>query len=219
MSTNNKFKEDLEEFLSKVSSGLRKKEILKLIRLKDKLVELHSKGLVKINHSIMEFLCAKHLISNGYDVKLEFPLNQVLTCDIYAIKGSGSLIVEVETGFIPPEHALDPAIYTKARIISKISRYSQFADKFAIGVPPYYLLQLPIVFAMPPRVRDEEKIKEMKKLCDVYYKNPPIDLKDIQNARLHTIYIIDVDSVKVIEVDPESYWETVLKWNYEFNLE
>lgn len=218
MSIDNKFKEDLEIFLSKIANELEKKEIDKLIRLKERLIKLHSKGLVKINHSIMELLCAKHLVCNGYNVKLEFPLEKGLTCDVYAIKGNGSLIVEVETGFIPPEHALDPAIYTKARIISKISRYSQFAEKFAIGVPPYYMLQLPMIFAIPPRARSKEKIREMKNLCDIYYKNPPISLKEIQNARLHTIYIIDVDNTKVIEVDPEPYWETVLKWNYEFNL-
>ncbi|MEM2896851.1 MAG: hypothetical protein QXG01_04675 [Candidatus Bathyarchaeia archaeon] len=206
MSADNKFNEDLEVFLPKISKGLNREAINKLIHLKERLIELHSKGLVKINHSIMELLCAKHLICDDYNVKLEFPLDQSLICDLYAVKGDGSLIVEIETGFIPPEHALDPTIYTKARIVSKISRYSQFADKFAVGIPPYYVLQFPMIFAMPPRIRDEKRIREMKNLCDIYYKNPPISLKEIQNARLHTIYIVDVDAAKVIEIDPESYY-------------
>ena len=39
----------------------------------------------------------------------------------------------------------------------------------------------------------------------MYYKNPPIHLNEIKYARIHCIYIIDVDQTRVKEVDPETY--------------
>jgi len=130
-----------------------------------------------------------------------------LVCDLYGEKGLGSHIVEVETGFIPPSHALDPANYRKSRIASKIIRYGNHSEKFALGVPPYYLLQIPDSLVKPPRDRTAEDLKYLKNLCDQYYKNPPVTMEEIMNARLHTIYIIDVDEATVTEVNPTTYIE------------
>ena len=55
----------------------------------------------------MELVCARHLIKYGYAVDVE-RLNEILICDLYATKGEGEAIVEIETGFIPPEHAGSP---------------------------------------------------------------------------------------------------------------
>ena len=115
--------------------------------LKDWLVKLKRENIVKINHSVMELVCAKHLLEKGYDVQLEYPLNEILTCDLYGIKGMGNLVVEIETGFIPPENALAPLTYTSARLASKIIRYSSFGGKFALGVPQHYILPFPNVFS------------------------------------------------------------------------
>jgi hypothetical protein len=52
-----------------------------------------------------------------------------------------------------------------------------------------------------------EDLKYIKTLCDLYYRNPPVSLDEIRNARIHTIYIIDVDRVAVREVDPATYLE------------
>ena len=177
----------------------------KLNMLKDWLVNLQKENVVKINHSVMELVCAKHLILKGYEVQIEYPLNEILTCDLYAIKGYGNLIVEIETGFIPPEYALCPLTYTSARLASKIIRYSSFAGKFALGMPPHYILPFPHALAKPPRRRTPEEIKAIKKLCDKYYQNPPVTEEEICNARIQEIYIIDVDQAKVQEIDPEAY--------------
>ena len=48
-------------------------------------------------------------------------MTDILVCDVFATKGDGEAIVEIETGFTPPEHALDPTSYYVARIASKIS--------------------------------------------------------------------------------------------------
>jgi len=205
-----KFEEDLEFLLSKLRQGMESEHRKKLERLRARLVQLHNENLVKINHSVMELVCAKHLILKEYDVNVEHPLEDGLTCDLYATKGYGSLIVEVETGFIPPEQALDPSAYLEARIASKIVRYSNRAGKFALGAPPHYVLPIPQMVTAPPRKRTPEDLKAIKSLCDLYYQNPPVSLEEVKNARLHVVYVIDVDNAVVKEVDPEGYFKTKL---------
>ncbi|MFA5364680.1 MAG: hypothetical protein WC325_05805 [Candidatus Bathyarchaeia archaeon] len=201
-----KFDRDLEILVSKLSMNTEKEAKKGLVDLKDKLIQLHKENVVKINHSVMELVCAKQLILKGYKVDIERPVDG-LVCDLYGEKGLGSHIVEVETGFIPPSHALDPANYRKSRIASKIIRYGNHSEKFALGVPQYYLLQIPDILVKPPRDRTEEDLKYLKKLCDQYYKNPPVTFDEIRNARLHTIYVIDVDEATVTEVNPTTYIE------------
>jgi len=208
MSKPEKFEEDLEFLLSKLGQDMEGKTKESLGRLKDHLIELHKANVVKINHSVMELVCAKHLILKQYDVKVEQQLDESLTCDLYATKGYGSLIVEIETGFIPPEHALDPSTYLSARIASKITRYSNYAGKFALGIPPHYILQIPEVLVAPPRQRTLENLRTIKSLCDLYYQNPPVGLDEVKNARLHVVYVIDVDKASVQEVDPATYANT-----------
>jgi len=209
MSKTEKFEEDLEFLLSKLGQDMQGNTKENLGRLKNRLVELHRANVVKINHSVMELVCAKHLILKQYHVDVEHQLDGSLTCDLYAMKGDGSLIVEIETGFIPPEHALDPSTYTSARIASKIIRYSNYAGKFGLGIPPHYILQIPEVLVVPSRQRTLENLKSIKSLCDLYYQNPPVGLDEVKNARLHAIYVIDVDDAAVKEVDPETY---VKRW-------
>ena len=205
MNNREKFEQDLTTLMSRLTSGVEKDVENKLNMLKDWLMNLQKENVVKINHSVMELVCAKHLILKGYEVQLEYPLDELLTCDLYSIKGFGNLIVEIETGFIPPEHALDPLTYTSARLASKIIRYSSFAGKFALGMPPHYVLPFPRALAKPPRRRTAEEIEVIKNLCDRYYQNPPVTKDDICNARIQEIYIIDVDQAKVQEIDPEAY--------------
>jgi hypothetical protein len=209
-----KFDRDLGVLLTRLSEGVDGETKEKLNRLRDRLIRLNEENIVKINHSVMELVCAKHLILKGYDVDVERPLEDGLICDLYGVKGYGVLIVEVETGFVPPNHALDPATYCKARIASKITRYSNHSDKFALGVPPYYILQIPSTLTRPPRGRKAEDLREVKSRCDLYYKNPPVSFDEIRNARLHTIYVIDVDEGTVQEVDPITYVENKSRFGY-----
>ncbi len=202
----NKFDRDLEILVRKLNMDTNKEAQKKLNVLKANLTRLHEENVVKINHSVMELVCAKHLILKGYEVDIERPVNGLI-CDLYGVKGLGSHIVEIETGFIPPSHALDPTNYRKSRIASKIIRYGNHSDKFALGVPPYYLLQIPDILVKPPRDRTKEDLKYLKTLCDLYYKNPPVSLDEIRNARIHTIYIIDMDDIAIREVDPVTYLE------------
>jgi hypothetical protein len=211
MSNKQKFEQDLALLLCRLTKDSGKEVENKLNMLKDWLVKLHKENIVKINHSVMELVCAKYLIQKSYEVQIEYPLNEILTCDLYAIKGYGNLIVEVETGFIPPENALAPLTYTSARLASKIIRYSSFAGKFALGVPPHYILPLPRALTKPPRNRTDQEIMQIKKLCDAYYQKPPVTIEEIRNARIQEIYIIDVDRGKVQEIDPDAYLKRAMQ--------
>ena len=202
----NKFDRDIEILSAKLNMDTDKEAQNKLNILKDKLIRMHEENVVKINHSVMEIVCAKHLILKGYEVDIERPVKGLI-CDLYGVKGLGSHIVEVETGFIPPSHALDHSNYRRSRIASKIIRYGNHSNKFALGVPPYYLLQIPDMLVKPPRDRTKIDLNYLKTLCDQYYKNPPVSLEEIRNARIHTIYIIDVDNIVIREVDPVTYIE------------
>jgi len=200
------FDKDLNFLAEKLCQGEEEHVSKEIARLRDHLIVLHDDNLVKINHSVMELVCAKYLVLAGYYVDLEKSLNR-LSCDIYASKGLGTLIVEVETGYIPPEYALDPSTYTKARIASKITRYSGFAEKFGLAVPPHYVMPIPQVLLEPPRYRRSDEIMAVKALCDLYYSNPPVSLDEIKNAHIHTVYILDVDNGTVKETEPTTYME------------
>ena len=219
MDSREKFEQDLSALMLRLAAGMEQEPKNKLSNLKDWLVNLQKENVVKINHSVMELVCAKYLILKGYDVQLEYGLNDLLTCDLYSTKGYGNLIVEIETGFIPPEHALDPLTYLSARLASKIIRYSSFAGKFALGVPPHYVLSFPNALAKPPRRRTPAELGYIKKLCDMYYQNPPVTEEEILNARIHEIYLIDVDRVKVLEIDPEAYMKRALHKEFVFTFD
>jgi hypothetical protein len=204
-----RFSEDVNTLSSKLAVGESHEIISRLDFVKYRLIELYKRNLVKINHSTMELVCARHLIHYGYTVDVEKQLTDILVCDLFATKGDGETIVEIETGFIPPEHALDPLSYYSARIASKIARYSKFANQFILATPPVSILSIPKVFGQPPRYRRRDEIERVKLLCDRYYRNPPITLNEIQAARLHMIYIINIDDGKIIEMDVESYFEAI----------
>jgi hypothetical protein len=202
-----RFTADVTNLSGKMTVGESDEIIKRMDFVKFRLIELYKRNIVKINHSAMELVCARHLIRYGYAVDVERQLNDILICDLYATKGEGEAIVEIETGFIPPEHALDPLSYYSARVASKIARYSKFANQFVLATPPVSVLPIPKIFRRPPRDRSREEIKKVKELCDRYYRNPPISFSEVLNSRLHIIYIINVDQGKVIEMDVDSYFD------------
>jgi hypothetical protein len=202
---------DIESIVEKIKDNLSPLEYEKVLDLKEELHVLHKRNIVKINHSVMELICAKYLIQNGFEAHLEHNIDGLST-DVYANKGYGSLIVEVETGFVPPDHALDPVTYLRARVASKITRYSSYANKFVLATTSYYIMQIPPSLTKPPRFRTLEEISYIKNLCDLYYSNPPITHEEIRNARLHSIYVIDVDNADIQEWEVNEYMGKAALW-------
>lgn len=203
------FERDLNTLLKRLSKDSHENTMEKLEELRDRLLHLREQNLVKINHSVMEMIGAKHLILKGYEVDVEHTLDG-LSCDLYGVKKGETTIVEIETGFIPPENALEPQTYLEARISSKIARYSSHADRFGLGTPPHYIMPIPPVFTKPLQERRLEELNAIKELCDRYYKCPPVTPNEINKTNLHVIYIIDVDEATVQEVSPETYAQTNL---------
>ncbi len=203
------FTADLDGLSTKMTSGEQDELVQRMNFVKNRLIELYKKNLVKINHSVMELVCARHLIRYGYAVDVEKQLTDILVCDLHGSKGNGDTVVEIETGFVPPDHALDPLSYYYARVASKIARYSRFANQFVLATTPVSILPIPEMYRRPPRDRKNEEITKLKRVCDKYYRNPPITEEEIVNGRIHMIYIIDIDQGNVIEMDVESYFESV----------
>lgn len=203
-----RFRADLYELASRACARDEPGVRSKVYQLAEVLVALHRKNLVKINHSALELVCARSLIKAGYEVKVEHKLDHTLVCDVFGTRADGRLIVEIETGFIPPESALEPSAYARARVASKIARYSRFAGKFALGTTPSYILEFPKFFIKPGRTMTSAEAKGIKSLTDRFYNKPQISLQELAGGKLNSIYIIDVDSAACEEIDPRSYYES-----------
>jgi len=195
----------------KLTSGQTPEIKSKINFVRERLIELYKKNLVKINHSVLEIICAANLISHGYTVDIEKQLSNILVCDVFATKGDGTFIMEIETGFTPPDHALDTIDYYVARISSKIARYSQHCSKFALATPVVGILPIPKLFLKPPSDRKIEEVQRIKNLVDRFYKNPPIEINDILNARLHSVYLINIDKGFAKQLDPYTYLDLTEK--------
>jgi hypothetical protein len=206
-----KFRDDVYEITQKLSKQLNEDNIPKLNYVRHRLIDMYQENLVKINHSVLELICAATLIAKGYTVDAEKSVSDILVCDIFAKKGDGSVIIEIETGFTPPEHALDTIDYYTARIMSKIARYSQYCSKFSLATPVIGLLPIPKIFLVPPHSRKKEDILKAQSLCNRFYKNPPVKYEEILNARLHSVYLIHIDKGFAKELDPGNYVELTAK--------
>ena len=206
-----KFTDDVYTVAEKLTVGQPTEIKAKINFVRERLIELYKKNLVKINHSVLEIICASNLISHGYAVDIEKQLSNILVCDVFATKGDGTFILEIETGFTPPDHALDTIDYYVARISSKIARYSKFCSKFALATPVVGILPIPKLFLKPPKDRKHDEVQKIKNLVDRFYKNPPIELDDILNAHLHSIYLINIDKGFAKQIDPQGYLELTEK--------
>ena len=175
-----------------------------------RLANLWVRRLVKANHTVMELVCASFLINQGFHVDVEHEIGDSLVCDIYAVRDGVTLIVEIETGFVPPEASFDPLLYRISRIVSKIARYSIYSDMFALATPPYHILQVPKFFVKPISERTWEELKTLKNLCDRYYKRPPIPPEQILKGRIDAIYLVDVDGKYVRELTTKDYYNSFI---------
>ena len=206
-----KFRDDVFKITNQLSERLTDEQIKKLSFVRERLVELYQQNLVKINHSVLEIICASELIRHGYVVNVEERLSDILVCDIFATKGDGSIIIEIETGFTPPAHALNTVDYYAARIMSKIARYSKYCSKFCLATPVVGVLPIPSIFLMPPLARNLNDVKKNQVICNRFYKNPAIEFDSILNAHLHSIYLINTDKMFAKQLDPQNYVDLTKK--------
>jgi len=200
-----KFREDVYAITDRLSPHLQKDDLPKLNYVRQRLIDLYQQNMVKINHSVLELICASNLVANGYTVDVEKRLTDSLVCDLYAKKGAEIAIIEIETGFTPPEHALDTIDYYVSRIVSKIARYSKYCTKFSLATPVIGILPVNKIFLKDSALRNEGEVRKIKSLCDRFYKNPPIEYADILNAKLDSVYLINIDKDFAKEMSPGAY--------------
>ncbi len=233
--TKNLFARDLDKLLDQLQPTTDSETMDQLTIIRDRLVELNRKRLVKINHSVMQVLCAMHLIEQDYDVKIEHPLvGGQLMADLFAIRDrelefendiesvliserlglsvkKEALVVEIETGYVPPKAALYPIRYRQTRIAAKIARYCRYSHRFGLAAPNYHILQIPEILLKPPELRDVAEIQRIKEDCDQFYKSPPILLDTLAMSETDYIYSINVDQVTVTQIPPHKYFDTILQ--------
>lgn len=231
----NLFSRDLDKLMDQLQPTTDSEIMDQLTVVRDRLVELNRKRLVKISHSVMQVLCAKHLIEQDYDVRVEHPLvGGQLMADLFAIRDrepeiehdiesvliserlglsvkKEALVVEVETGYVPPKAALYPIRYRQTRIAAKIARYCRYSHRFGLAVPNYHILQIPEILLKPPELREITEIQRIKEECDQFYKSPPILLDTLAMSETDYIYSINVDHVTVTQIPPDKYLEEILQ--------
>ena len=83
-----KFQDDVYAISELLSERLDKDDVPKLNFVRQRLIEMYKENLVKINHSVLELICASELITYGYFVDVEKPVSKVLRCDLYGTKGT-----------------------------------------------------------------------------------------------------------------------------------
>lgn len=71
-------------------------------------------------------------------------------------QGEDTMGIEVETGFIPSEYALNPEEYLEVKFAIKIARYSLMVEKFYIAVPSYLSPPVPRELLKSPAERTTE---------------------------------------------------------------
>jgi len=231
----NKFAHDMDVLLDQLEPSTKLGTMSQLSPICDRLIELNKKRLVKINHSILQVICAKHLIEQDYSVKVEHPLlGGQLMADLFATRKKEpeieydiesvliserlglpedieALVVEVETGYVPPKAALYPVKYRVTRMAAKIARYCRYSHRFGMATPNYHVLQIPRILMMPPEHRNQKKLERLKEKCDEFYHNPPILLDSLVMSEVDSVYIINVDYVTITEISPEKYLDAILR--------
>ena len=82
-----RFQDDVYEITERLASQLKKDDLPKLNFVRQRLIDMYKQNLVKINHSVLELICATNLIAHGYSVDVEKQVSDILICDVYATKG------------------------------------------------------------------------------------------------------------------------------------
>ena len=66
-----KFQDDVYAMSELLAERLDRNDIPRLNFVRQRLIDMYKENLVKINHSVLELICASELISHGYCVDVE----------------------------------------------------------------------------------------------------------------------------------------------------
>jgi hypothetical protein len=168
-----------------------------------KIISLHKVGVLNINHSVLELITAGYLINEGYKVYVEVEMAGGVA-DLYAIKGI-DLVIEVETGYVPPNNAVNAEEFLMGRLALKTARYSNVAHGFYIAVPSFYIPPIPSELLLKPDERNEEENRRIMSLIRRYTKAPDITLSDVKNSKIDGIITINSKELELKLIDVRSF--------------
>jgi hypothetical protein len=94
-------------------------------------------------HAALQLIVARRLSEMGFKSAVEYKIDDVHVADVYAYRDGESIIVEVETGYLPPMFISRAEDYIEAKVAVKAIKYSCAADKFYIAMPSYLRLPMP----------------------------------------------------------------------------
>ena len=144
-------------------------------------------------HRLLQDIVASGLSSLGFDVVIEEPLPEGLIADVYGESPWGSIIVEVETGFVDPQMLGIAEDYLTAKIAWKSVRYSRYADYFAIATPSFVNLPIPKVLTLKDRSPGEIAVL-LSLLRGIMKTNGKLGIEDLMNAQLDLLIRINISS-------------------------
>ena len=93
-----KFQDDVYAITELLSEQLDSKDVPKLNFVRQRLIDMYKDNLVKINHSVLELICASELIAHGYFVDVEKSVSKLLRCDLLAIKVMAVVLLKLKLG-------------------------------------------------------------------------------------------------------------------------
>ncbi len=129
-----------------------------------------SRGGIARYHAILQFIVALDLYKRGFDVSVEEPVDGGFKADVYAECPTGRVIVEIETGYIPPDRIHGLEEFLDAKIAFKAIAYSIYADLFILATPSHIRLPIPQELLKPIELREAEDITIIRELALRYDK-------------------------------------------------
>ena len=193
---------DFEIIYEKVSSCYGNSSSLEEIYRK--LLGLSKIGVLNINHSVLQLILSGYLLSKGFRVYVEVEV-QGGVMDIYAIKGK-DIGIEVETGYVPPNNAIDPEEFLMGRLSLKTVKYSNIVSEFYIAVPSFYIPPIPRELLLDPNERSEEEVRNIMRLIRKYSKTPDITINDVKTSKINGIITINTKDMKINIIDNKNFY-------------
>ncbi len=120
-------------------------------------------------HAAVQVIVAQRLSEQGFVVSLEHEIDRVHVADVLAYNDTKSLIVEVETGYLPPMFISCAEDYIEAKLALKALKYSCSVDEFYIAMPSY--MRLPIPRALTGQLRNRDELERLSHKVAAFFGN------------------------------------------------
>lgn len=152
-----------------------------------------SRGALARYHAILQLIMAVKLHKMGFDVSVEEDLPSGFRADVYGEGPCCTIVVEVETGYVPQEWLLRPEEFMMYRLAYKATAYSGDADIFIPAFPGHYRIPVPEPLLKPVEERSERDVALIKGMLMRYNKG--------QLARIGwRAHLARIDAVAFIDI-------------------